>query len=83
MESFDAMSVDLVNPSTMPEQANMLREPKIFAGKLKAYQLKGKSLIIIGLFFVSLMVFFLISSPFVSVLLHSLSLTLVLASSSS
>ena len=36
----DLDNVDLLNPSTMPEQA-LIPEPSLFNGKLKSYQLKG------------------------------------------
>ncbi len=38
-QASDEMS--LLNPSTMPEQQHMQKEPKLFNGSLKPYQLKG------------------------------------------
>jgi DNA helicase INO80 len=39
--SSEASSIDLLNPSTMPEQDVIVREPSSFVGKLKSYQLRG------------------------------------------
>ena len=33
--------IDLLNPSTMPEKDHLHKEPELFRGKLKSYQLKG------------------------------------------